>query len=135
MDVELDTRAGHTFGATWVIDLAGVGLSFRREPLRPRWLSRHSTVRIEEPGGWADLMAQPVAEVRLHWWAQNPGEADGCHSVTIYAGVHTVHLVLGGDGYDGLEGQDDNVAVVASTTASPSVHRSARGCPPPGRAV
>jgi len=111
--IELDTQGGHTFGATWAIDVQHVGLSFRREPLRPRWLSSHTAFRVDEPGGWEHVMGRRVDTVRLHWWAQKPpGEADGCHSVTLSAEGRTVHVVLGGDGWDGLEGQDENLAVV-----------------------
>ena len=107
---------GHTFSATWALDRRHVGLSFRREALRPRWLSRYSQVRVlePEPGGWAGLIARPVDEVRLRWWSQKPpGEADGCHSVTLVAGGHSVHIVLGASMPCGcFELRDENVAVV-----------------------
>jgi hypothetical protein len=107
--VELATRGGHTFSSTWAIDRAHVGLSFRREAMRPRWMSSYTHLRVwePEPGGWAALLTRRIDEVVLHWWAC------GCHAATLRAGEHTVHLVLGGAGPDdGLEGQDENVAVV-----------------------
>ena len=114
--VELATRGGHTFSSTWAIDRAHVGLSFRREAMRPRWMSGYTHLRVwePEPGGWAALMTRPIDEVRLLWWDQSPPDgADGCHAVSLRAGEHTVHLVLGGVAPDdGVEGQDDNVAVV-----------------------
>ena len=107
--VELATRSGRTFSSTWAIDRAHVGLSFRCEAMRPRWMSGYTHLRVwePEPGGWAALMTQPIDEVVLHWWEC------GCHAATLRAAEHTVHVVLGGVAPDdGLEGQDDNVAVV-----------------------
>ena len=115
--VELFTSAGHTFGATWALDREHVGLSFRREALQPRWLSGYSRVCVWDlvtPGGWAGLMKRPIDEVRLRWWEQKPpGEADGCHTASLYAGGCAVHVVLGGATPDRcLEGRDENIAVV-----------------------
>ena len=59
-------------------------------------------------------MRRRIDEVRLRWWAQKPpGEADGCHTVTLYAGEHAVHVLLGGATGDArLEARDENIAVV-----------------------
>jgi hypothetical protein len=115
--VELDTRSGRTFSATWAMDGEHVGLTFRREALSPRWLSARSAVAVWDVTGdtrWAELIARRVDHVRLWWWEQTPpGEPDGCHSVSVRIGERSVHLVLGEERPDGrLGGQDDNVAVV-----------------------
>ena len=108
--VQLETDGGLTFSATWVIDIEHVGLSFRAEPMRPRWLSGRVPYVIRD----VTWPAAHVEGVTLRWWKQKPpGEADGCHTVSLHFGERTIHLVLAeAIGDDRLAVQDDSVAVV-----------------------
>ena len=110
--VELDVEDGRTFSTTWVISIDNVGMTFRAEPLVPRWQPPGYGRLYDVTGApeWELLLGDPVTGVALHWWG---GDHGGCHSATLRFDHARIHIILGqAEGNDLLYGADENVAVV-----------------------